>query len=86
MTGIGKKIKVHRHTVEEIEKGDFDWFPIVKHPSVPVDPVLSKRVCQEGLIGFARGDDDFEGAYNKLLPDIKPIQLEEYLKDCWNIK
>jgi len=81
----GRKFKIHRHTIQEIEKGDFTWFPMIRHPSVPVDETLSKRVCQEGLLGFARGDYDVSGDFNALLPSIKPQSLEEYLRECWKL-
>jgi len=77
---------VHRHTLKEIEEGNFSWFPMVRHPAVPVDEVLSKQVCQQGLIGFATGNGNFEGVFNELLPHIKPTSLEDYLRECWELK
>lgn len=61
------------------------WMPVVAHPSIPLEAREAfGRIAMAGLLlGQSAGNFDVSDAWNKLLPDYKFTQPEEFLTEAW---
>ncbi|RSL62015.1 hypothetical protein CEP53_004888 [Fusarium sp. AF-6] len=90
---LGEKIRGGPFKVEKLNEEDLkagviksSWKPIVTHPDVPVE---SREALAGSLLagillgGFHAGNFLVSDEWNKLLPDYKFTQPEEFLSEAW---
>ncbi|EEU38228.1 uncharacterized protein NECHADRAFT_76991 [Fusarium vanettenii 77-13-4] len=90
---LGEKIRGAPFKVEKLKEEDLkagviksSWMPIVTHPDVPVE---SREALAGSLLagillgGFHAGNFLVSDEWNKLLPDYKFTQPEEFLTEAW---
>ena len=74
---LGKKFKVTYHSIEDLE---------ARLNSDP-PPDLLTRIFTSSMLEVARGRFDLKDLnINKLLPDVKPVGIEEFLQTWWGGK
>ncbi|KAL4861360.1 hypothetical protein BDV12DRAFT_180390 [Aspergillus spectabilis] len=86
----GEPFKIDRVKAEDFESGEWEtsWLPKVDHPSIPKEQVeVFSRLGVQGLVlGFSNGAFDSSDEWNKLLPDYKFTQAQEFLEEIWKGK
>ena len=87
---IGGTFKVERLNADELKAGTWtsSWLPIVNHPSIPQDKVeIFSRIGTVGiLLAIPAGALAVTDEWNRLLPDYKFTQADEFLSDAWQGK
>jgi hypothetical protein len=60
----------------------------VDHPSIPKDQIepFSKMIMRGVLLSFGQGAWTVTDEWNRLLPDYKFVQAEDFLKEVWGSK
>ncbi|EKJ79542.1 hypothetical protein FPSE_00227 [Fusarium pseudograminearum CS3096] len=92
LVALGEKIRGKPFTVEHLKKEDLlagevkaSWCPVPEHPSIPV--AIRKERAPEMLrclmLGYKDGAFQVSDEWNKLLPDFKFTQPEEFLTEAW---
>ena len=75
---------------EDLESGEFQpsWLPKLEHPSIAPEYVdaASKAIVQGFLLAFPERAFDIGDEWNKLLPDYKFTDAEEFLEEAWKGK
>ena len=75
---------------EELESGAWktSWLPKVDHPSIPPEQVavLSKTIVGGLLLAISAKAFQCSDEWNRLLPDYKFTQPEEFLSAFWRGK
>ncbi|KAI4731795.1 NAD(P)-binding protein [Aureobasidium sp. EXF-10728] len=83
----GKPFKVERIPIDELKDGSWKstWSPKIDHPSIPPqkDDQLSRYMVSGILQAISAGDLVSSDEWNKLLPDFKFVQPEEFLASVW---
>lgn len=61
------------------------WLPEVDHPAIPegTHAVVGPQIVAGVLQGLAAGEWESSDAWNRLLPDFKFTQPEEFLTAAW---
>ncbi|KAJ4311388.1 hypothetical protein N0V84_010481 [Fusarium piperis] len=93
LIALGEKIRGAPFAVEKLNTEDLkagvvksSWMPVVTHPDVPVE---SREALAGSLLagillgGFHAGNFLVSDEWNKLLPDYKFTQPEEFLTEAW---
>ena len=64
------------------------WRPLVNHPAIPPDRAgaLSGILLAGMLLGISAGALNVSDEWNRLLPDYKFAQAEEFLSEAWRDK
>ncbi|KAI9831455.1 MAG: hypothetical protein M1819_005054 [Sarea resinae] len=92
---IGEKVRGRPFTVDKVKLEDLEngiltasWTLEASHPSVSGDQVekMLKSVLIGTLISSAKGAWDVSDEINKLLPDYKFTQIEDFLTKVWEGK
>jgi len=92
---VGEKVRGHPFTVEKVKLGDLEngvlaasWTLEARHPSFTGDQAVKmmKTVLIGTLLSSAKGAWDVSDQMNKLLPDFKFTQLEDFLTKVWEGK
>lgn len=86
----GAPFEAEKLKVDELESGTWksSWLPKFEHPSIPPEQVdMFSRFGTAGIL-LAMSDNAFECSdeWNRLLPDYKFTQPEEFLADFWRGK
>jgi hypothetical protein len=86
----GGPFTVDKVRLEDLEAGDLkaSWSLGKRHPSFTEDQAnqlagMLKTVLISTLLSSAKGGWDVSNAFNKLLPDYKFTQIEEFLARVW---
>lgn len=86
----GQPFTVEKVKLEDLESGILtaSWKLEASHPSIPPEQV--EKMLQTVLIGTllssVKGAWDISDEFNKLLPDFKFIQMEDFLTRVWEGK
>ncbi|KAK6512592.1 hypothetical protein TWF481_001476 [Arthrobotrys musiformis] len=95
LIAIGEKIRGGPFTVEKLKAEDLKvgvvkstWIPKVNHPSLSADEIeaLSQGFVAGVLLAVSDGAYRVNDAWNRLLPDYKITQAEEFLANVWRDK
>lgn len=83
----GGPFTVSKLRVEDLRAGvvKAPWFPKVDHPAVPEETyaAVAPQLVAGVLQGIATGEWESSDAWNRLLPDFKFTQPEEFLTAAW---
>ncbi|KAM0234860.1 hypothetical protein ACHAPO_006224 [Fusarium lateritium] len=89
---LGETIRGKPFTVEKLKSKDLlagevkaPWLPLPEHPSIPVAvrKELAANMVKGILIGFQDGAFQVSDEWNKLLPNFKFTQPNEFLTKAW---
>ena len=73
--------------LEDLESDNLktSWTPEVRHPSLTEDQIaaFSKIVLVGSLLSSAKGAWTVSDEWNKLLPDYKFKEIDEFLSEVW---
>ncbi|RGP71324.1 hypothetical protein FSPOR_3445 [Fusarium sporotrichioides] len=92
IVALGEKIRGKLFTVEKLKSKDLlvgevkaSWLPLPEHPSIPIAlrKELAANLVKGLLLGFQDGAFQVSDEWNKLLPDFKFTQPEEFLTKAW---
>ncbi|KAF4461001.1 hypothetical protein FALBO_12204 [Fusarium albosuccineum] len=92
LIALGEKIRGGPFSVEKLKAEDLkakviksSWTPLFAHPSIPPETLdaVSGPLPAGFLLGEAAGNFEISDEWNKLLPDYKFTQPEEFLRDAW---
>jgi hypothetical protein len=88
--GAGSPFNIERLNGDDLATGQWktSWIPKLDHPSLPKEQVdMFSRIIVAGLL-LAISDKAFEisDEWNKLLPDYKFTQADEFLTEVWGGK
>ncbi|RVD86156.1 uncharacterized protein DFL_004446 [Arthrobotrys flagrans] len=92
---IGEKIRGGPFAVEKLKAEDLKagivkstWIPKINHPSLPAEQIesLSQGFTSGILLALSDGAYRVNDAWNRLLPDYKITQVEEFLTAVWHDK
>jgi hypothetical protein len=87
---IGRPFTIDKVKLEDLENGILtaSWTLEASHPSVTGDQVekMLKTVLIGTLLSSAKGAWDVSDEVNKLLPDFKFTQMEDFLTTVWEGK
>jgi hypothetical protein len=87
---IGGPFKVERLSADELKSGTWTstWVPRVDHPSIPKDQIeiFSKLGTAGILLAIPAGALAVTDEWNRLLPDYKFTQADEFLSKAWHGK
>ena len=72
--GLGEKFAVTYLSVEELERR---IVPNAPNPIVNMAPQMMLEIIRTKRFAYTRGN------LNELIPEIKPITIEEFLKKWW---
>ena len=72
--GLGKKFAVTYLSVEELERR---IVPNAPNPIVNMAPQMMLEIIRTKRFAYERGN------LNELIPEIKPITIDEFLKKWW---
>jgi hypothetical protein len=95
LIALGEKIrggpfKVDKLKFEDLKAGVWkaSWTPLINHPSAPPDQIehFSKMVAAGLLLAIFAGAHLVSDEWNRLLPDYKFTDAEEFLTDAWKGK
>ncbi|KAK6508683.1 hypothetical protein TWF506_010762 [Arthrobotrys conoides] len=94
LIALGEKLRgpfsVEKLKVDDLKAGNLksSWIPKISHPSIPADQVelISQAFASGILLALSNGAYRVNDAWNKLLPDYKITQAEEFLAGVWNDK
>ena len=92
---IGQKIRGHPFAIETVKLGDLEngnlktsWSLEARHPSFTGEQAEKalKNVLIGTLVSSVKGGWDVSDGFNRILPDYKFTQLEEFLTRIWEQK
>jgi hypothetical protein len=87
---IGRPFTIDKVKLEDLENGILatSWTLEASHPSVTGDQVekMLRTVLIGTLLSSAKGAWDVSDEVNKLLPDFKFTQIEDFLTTVWEGK
>ncbi|TVY94477.1 Oxidoreductase, partial [Lachnellula willkommii] len=92
---IGEKLRGHPFTIDKVRLEDLEngiltasWTLEASHPTVAGDQIekMLKTVLIGTLIGSAKGAWDVSDEVNKLLPDFRFTQIDDFLTEVWQGK
>ncbi|KAF4969095.1 hypothetical protein FSARC_3618 [Fusarium sarcochroum] len=92
LVALGEKIRGEPFRVEKLKSEDLradivkaPWLPLPEHPSIPVEvrEQYAAGMTKGILLGFKDGAFQISDEWNKLLPDFKFTQPEEFLTKAW---
>ncbi|KAH7156641.1 hypothetical protein EDB81DRAFT_867640 [Dactylonectria macrodidyma] len=92
LIALGEKIRGEPFAVEKLKTEDLkagviksSWVPSVTHQSIPLESreAFAGMAVSGLLLGYSAGNFDVSDAWNKLLPDYKFTQPEEFLTEAW---
>ncbi|KAJ4018341.1 hypothetical protein NW752_005456 [Fusarium irregulare] len=92
LVALGEKIRGKPFTVEKLKTKDIlagelktSWIPKMDHPSIPVEvrEELAAFYWKGCLLAFGDSAFHVSDEWNKLLPDYKFTQPEEFLTEAW---
>ncbi|KAF3150293.1 hypothetical protein TWF569_004685 [Orbilia oligospora] len=91
LIALGEKLRgpfaVEKLKVDDIKAGNVKstWIPKINHPSLPADQVepLSQAFISGILLAINSGAYRVNDAWNRLLPEYKITQAEEFLAGVW---
>ncbi|KAK6332987.1 hypothetical protein TWF718_010813 [Orbilia javanica] len=95
LIAIGEKIRGGPFAVEKLKVEDLKagvvkstWIPKVSHPSLSADEIesLSQGFTSGILLALSDGAYRVNDAWNRILPDYKITQAEEFLAGVWHDK
>ncbi|KAE8394149.1 hypothetical protein BDV23DRAFT_147960 [Aspergillus alliaceus] len=86
----GAPFKIERVKAQDLENGAWktSWVPKLDHPSIPPEQVdVFSRVIVVGFLrAIAAKAYNISDEWNRLLPDYKFTQAEEFLTEAWHGK
>ena len=86
----GGPFKVEKLNADELKSGTFtnSWTPKLDHPSIPPEQVdmLSKFIVAGILLAISAKGFICSDEWNRLLPDYKFTEPEEFLSEAWRGK
>ncbi|RGP73559.1 hypothetical protein FLONG3_6296 [Fusarium longipes] len=92
LVALGEKIRGKPFTVAKLNSKDLlagevkaPWLPLPEHPTIPVAvrKELAANLLKGILLGFQDGAFQVSDVWNKLVPDYKFTQPEEFLTKAW---
>jgi hypothetical protein len=87
MSMEGKPFELNKVKLEDLEVGVLKttWIPEIRHPSVTQDQIaaVSKIIIIGMLVSISKGAWTVSDEWNRLLPDYKFTEVEEFLSDVW---
>jgi hypothetical protein len=87
---LGAPFEIEKFKANELEKGSWEasWIPRLDHPSIPLDQVdMFSRIIVAGfLLAASASAYHCSDEWNRLLPDFKFTQPEEFLSEMWRGK
>ncbi|KAF1956828.1 NmrA-like family protein [Byssothecium circinans] len=95
LISLAKKIRggnfdITRLKQSDLESGEYkaSWAPVIDHPALKQDQVeaISKHISARILLSFKTGGFAVEDNWNRLLPDYKFTDAEEFLTKAWKGK
>ncbi|MCJ1401942.1 hypothetical protein MMC11_005159 [Xylographa trunciseda] len=95
LMALGEKIrgapfKIEKLKADELESGEWKstWIPKLDHPSIPPEQVdmFSKIIVAGMLLAISAKAYSCSDEWNRLLPDYKFTQPEEFLSEAWGGK
>ena len=86
----GKSFDVERLKAHDLESGAWtaSWIPKLDHPSIPPGQVdaFSRVIVAGVLLAISAKNFHISEEWNRLLPDYKFTQAEEFLTEVWRDK
>lgn len=86
----GAPFEIEKLKADELESGAWktSWVPKLDHPSIPPEQVdMFSRIIVAGLLlAISAGAYSCSDEWNRLLPDYKFAQPEEFLSEAWRGK
>ena len=86
----GAPFKIEKLKADELESGVWksSWVPKIDHPSIPPEQVamLSGTMVASILLAISANAFSCSDEWNRLLPDYKFAQPEEFLSEAWRGK
>lgn len=84
---LGGSFAVEKLNVDDLRahKPNSSWLPTVRHPSIPPEhaKALAAMATSSILLGMAAEEYKVSDEWNRLLPDYKFTQAEEFLTEAW---
>ncbi|KAK6211175.1 NmrA-like family protein [Colletotrichum tabaci] len=83
----GETFEVTRLKDEDLKAGvvEAPWLPWVDHPSIPKETIdaFSAAMLSGFLLGISAGNFEISDEWNRLLPDFRFTQPEDFLTTAW---
>jgi hypothetical protein len=83
----GGPFAVERVRGEDVERGVLrtSWVPLFSHPAIAREEQVrfSKSFVEMFLVAIKRGAWDVGGQWNELLPELRFMGVEEYMREAW---
>ncbi|CAI6304622.1 unnamed protein product [Periconia digitata] len=94
LVALGEEIRgpfnIERIPLFDLQKGEFEssWLPTLDHPAIPAEQRkgLAKGMVAGVLQAVRAGAFEVSDEWNKLLPDMKFTDAEEFLRGAWEGK
>lgn len=90
LNDLGAPFDIEKFKADELESGAWktSWIPKLDHPSIPPEQVtmFSKIIVAGVWLAISANDYSCSDEWNRLLPDYKFSQPEEFLSEAWRGK
>lgn len=88
MNDSGGRFLIDKLITDDLKAGmvKSSWLPTVDHPGIPREQAeaLAPMLVSGMLLGISAGALRSSDEWNRLLPDYKFTQAEEFLAKAWN--